>query len=102
MAAMLRIRDVAVLDGYRLRLTLSDGSVVDRDVGDLIDGPIFEPLRDRAEFQRAFIEGGTVAWPSGADIAPETLIWNGPYPKDPRARPAERLTVRRPHTPTFA
>lgn len=24
-------------------------------------------------FQRFFLEGGTVAWPSGADVAPETL-----------------------------
>jgi len=34
---------------------------------------VFEPLRDPAYFARFFLEGGTIAWPNGADIAPESL-----------------------------
>ena len=59
--------------GYRLYLTFNDGSANTVDFAPWLEGPVFEPLKDQAFFRRFFVEGGTVVWPNGADIAPETL-----------------------------
>ncbi len=78
------------LEGFWLRLTLTDGSMVDRDVSDLLSGPIFEPiLRDPALFRKVRAEEGTVVWPNGADLCPDVLIWGGPPPRDRRTPPKE-------------
>ena len=58
---------------FRIRLTFNDGSEASVDFEAWLTGPIFEPLKDLAYFRTFFLDGGTVVWPNGADIAPETL-----------------------------
>lgn len=58
---------------FRIRVTFNDNSEKTIDFRPWLHGPVFEPLKDPAYFQRFFIEGGAVVWPNGADIAPETL-----------------------------
>ena len=58
---------------FSLWLAFNDGVEGEVDLRDLLTGIVFEPLKDPSYFGRFFIEGGTVAWPNGADIAPETL-----------------------------
>jgi len=60
-------------DGYRIHLTFNDGVEQVVDFARWLEGPVFEPLKNTGYFQRFFLDGGTVAWPNGADIAPETL-----------------------------
>jgi hypothetical protein len=43
------------------------------DISQWFKGPVFEPLKDPKLFKKFFIEGGTLAWPNGIDIAPEAL-----------------------------
>jgi hypothetical protein len=60
-------------DGHRIRLWFGEGTVKTVDFRKWLHGPVFEPLKDPSYFRRFFLEAGTVVWPNGADIAPETL-----------------------------
>lgn len=59
--------------GFRISLTFNDGCKKTVDFEQWLHGPIFEPVRDPEYFRSFFLDGWTVAWPNGADIAPETL-----------------------------
>jgi len=60
--------------GYSYHVVFDDGTSAVVDFTEYLDrGPVFAPLRDPSFFRKARIEGGTIAWPNGADIAPETL-----------------------------
>ena len=58
---------------YWIRLTFSDGTEKAVDFSGWLNGPVFEPLKDPAYFRQFLLDGCTVAWPNGADVAPETL-----------------------------
>jgi hypothetical protein len=59
--------------GFRIHVTFNDGTEASVDFESWLSGPVFEPLKRVAYFRRFFVDGGTVVWPNGADIAPETL-----------------------------
>ena len=64
---------VKVIRPYVLEVEFSDGKCRVVDLADELRREAFEPLMDPEFFARATVEGGTVAWPNGADFAPEFL-----------------------------
>jgi len=58
---------------YILRITFDNGTQKTVDCSQWLKGGIFKPLEDVSYFQLFYVDGWTVAWPNGADIAPETL-----------------------------
>lgn len=72
---ILRIHEAQVCGSHSLRLTFNDGTSKQVDVSPLLEGPIFEPLRDPTYFASVTVDPvcGTVVWPNGADFAPEAL-----------------------------
>jgi len=72
---LVRVTGVEVLDRFRLRLTFNDGGAGIVDLAEELWGETFEPPRDETLFCQARLdqELGTVVWPNGADLDPESL-----------------------------
>lgn len=61
--------------GYLVWVRFRDGTAGEVDLGPVLRGPVFEPLRNPEVFRRFTIhpEFHTLVWPNGADVAPEYL-----------------------------
>lgn len=76
---MLRIKEATPLGGHRLQLRLTDGSTVERDVGSLLDGPVFDAVRNSPEiFSQVAVRHGTLWWPGDLDLCPDVVLGNVP------------------------
>jgi hypothetical protein len=69
-----------------LELTFADGLRGEVDVLDRMWGPVFEEARTKEGFVQVVVddETGTVVWPCGADLAPDTLyvrVSSGTWPE---------------------
>jgi hypothetical protein len=82
------LQTIAYRGGYVFHATFDDGSAGDVDFSEYLErGPVFAPLRDLSFFRQARIEGGTIAWPNGADIAPEVLYEKVEAAENEHSRP---------------
>jgi hypothetical protein len=72
---MNRVTRIEYQSGYSYMIWFDNGvnGCVDFSEYLQLPGSIFVPLRNPDLFRRALVDGGTIAWPNGADIAPETL-----------------------------
>ena len=59
---------------YLIEVKFNDGTKKLIDFEPWLSGPIFKPLKSKAYFKRFFLDGPTIAWPNGADIAPENAL----------------------------
>jgi Protein of unknown function (DUF2442) len=69
-----------------LRLSFADGLTGEVEVLQRMRGPVFDDARTPEGFAKVAVdpETGTVVWPGGADLAPDTLyerVRTGAWPK---------------------
>ena len=69
------IVEVRHVRDYIVWLRFQDGTSGEVDIAPSFKGPVFEPLRDIDFFKQVRVDSeiGTIVWPNGADVAPETL-----------------------------
>jgi len=69
---------VLALPSSQLEVTFVDGTNGKVDMRNflssaVVDGTVFESLRDPAVFAEARVVMGAVQWPNGADLAPDSM-----------------------------
>lgn len=82
MPTFVRVQAVSPTDSYRARVVFTNGETREVDLTPYIaTGAVFEPVRtDPIVFRAMRVEGGTIAWPNGADIDPDVLYYAGVPP----------------------
>ena len=72
---MVDVIEAKYLHDYTIWIRFDDGTEGEVDLAGELEGPVFEPLRDLDYFRQFRVpkEVGTIAWPNGADFAPEFL-----------------------------
>jgi hypothetical protein len=61
------------VSGFVIAARFNNGTEKHVDISQWFKGPVFKQLKDPKFFKKFFVEGGTLAWPNGVDIAPEAL-----------------------------
>ena len=62
---LVRIREAKPMDGHRVQLTLTDGRVIERDLGPMLAGAVFSEIRsDHARFREMRVEGARWSGPT--------------------------------------
>lgn len=66
------VMSIRPLDGYKCQVYFNDGRSGIFDMADVLDKPAFAPLKDKALFDRVYLDFGAPTWCDGdIDIAPE-------------------------------
>ena len=68
-----RVKSAKPLDDYKLEIVFSNDEHGIYDCISLLDIGIFQELRDKNYFNSVRAVDGTIAWPNGQDICPDTL-----------------------------
>ncbi|MDQ3775076.1 MAG: DUF2442 domain-containing protein [Pseudomonadota bacterium] len=74
---ILHVVNAKYLKDYEVEVAFNDGRKGVADLSDSLCGPMFEPLRDKRLFAQLRVdeELQTIAWPNGADLAPEYVYF---------------------------
>ena len=65
--------------GFNLEVEFDNGTKKIINCKQFLKGDVFVPLLDEEYFKKFIVDGWSISWPNGADIAPETLYLSGEF-----------------------
>ena len=70
-----KIKKLQYKEKYTYHIQFEDNRKGDLNFQPFLWGEVFKPLKDESFFRKAYIDqtSGTITWPNGVDIAPETI-----------------------------
>lgn len=85
---ILHITEGKYIEGYKIEVSFNDGHKGIADLSNALEGPVFQPLKDKSIFSQFKLYGelNTISWINGADIAPEYLYFQA-FKNDPHLQP---------------
>lgn len=70
--------DAKYVSDYKIHVVFNNGEERIADFSKWgVGRGVYKPLKDKKYFKTFFLDGWTISWPNGADIAPETLYDDG-------------------------
>ena len=81
---ILHVTEAKYIDGYNVKVSFNNGRTGVANLADALYGPVFAPLKEKSYFSRLRVDDEleTIAWPNGADLAPEYLYFRA-FKDDP-------------------
>jgi hypothetical protein len=81
----LHVTKATYLEDYKVEVSFNNGKKGVVDLSGALKGPVFEPLKNKSIFLKLFVdrELETIAWPNGADLAPEYIYYQA-FKNDPQ------------------
>ena len=72
---MLHVKAARYIEDYKIWVSFDDGTSGEIDLEGELNGPVFEPLKDKNTFSKFSVdpELDTIIWSNGADLSPEYL-----------------------------
>ena len=71
--AVVWVTEANYIKNYQLELTFNDGVSGIVDLGNYLNGKVFEPLKNIDYFKKFELDSWTLTWPNESDFAPEFL-----------------------------
>lgn len=73
---------IEILENYKIKIKFENKEEKIFDVEKYIHQKFYQKLRDRKYFEKVKIEGNTIQWENGEDIAPENLYYDSIIEKE--------------------